>query len=48
MTIYLYALENTRAHLCAKQATVSCEETADVIEAMWKAEGFLVNRSVEN
>ena len=27
---------------------LSCEKTADMIEAMWKAEGFLVNRSVEH
>lgn len=48
MTIYLYALSNDRARLCHKQASVSCATTADMIEAAWKAEGFIVNRVVEN
>lgn len=47
MTIQLYALENTRARLCAKQASTSCRETADMIEAAWKAQGFIVNRVEE-
>ncbi len=48
MTIHLYALSNDRARLCHKQATVSCAETADMIEATWKAAGFIINRRSEN
>ncbi len=48
MTIFLYALSNDCARLCHKQASVSCAVTADMIEAAWKAEGFIVNRTVEN
>lgn len=44
----LYALENTKARLCAKQATLSDRETADLVEATWKAQGFIVNRIEEN
>ncbi|KPQ16708.1 MAG: hypothetical protein HLUCCO18_07600 [Rhodobacteraceae bacterium HLUCCO18] len=48
MTIHLYALSNDRARLCHKQASVSCAETADMIEASWKAAGFIVNRVSED
>lgn len=48
MTFFLYALSNDRARLCHKQASVTCAKTADIIEAAWKAEGFIVNRTVEN
>lgn len=48
MTIYHYALSNDRARLCHKQASVSCANTADMIEAAWKAEGFIINRRSED
>jgi hypothetical protein len=48
MTISLYALSNDRARLCHKRASVSCAKTADMIEAAWMAEGFIVNRTLEN
>lgn len=48
MTIFLYALSNDRARLCHRQASVTCAKTADPLEAAWKAEGFVVNRTEEN
>jgi hypothetical protein len=48
MTIYLYALSNDEARLCHKQESTTCVETADLIEWIWKREGFIVNRKVVN
>jgi hypothetical protein len=48
VTHFITALSNDRARLCHKQASVTCAKTADMIEAAWKAEGFIVNRTVEN
>lgn len=44
----LYALKNDKSRLCMKQATLSDRETADLVEATWKAQGFIVNREEEN
>lgn len=44
----LYALKNDKSRLCMKHATLSDRETADLVEASWKAQGFIVNREVEN
>jgi hypothetical protein len=48
MTHFITALTNDRARLIAKEARVSCAETADMIEAAWKAAGFIVNRVSED
>lgn len=47
MTHFLYALSNDRARLIHKEARTTCATTADMIEAAWKAEGFIVTRTVE-
>jgi len=43
----LYALKNDTSRLCMKHATLSDRETADMVEAAWKAQGFIVNREEE-
>ena len=43
----LYALKNDKSRLCMKHATLSDRETADMVEAAWKAQGFIVNREEE-
>ena len=48
MTHFITALSNDRARLIHKEASVTCAKTADMIETAWKAEGFIVNRTVEN
>jgi hypothetical protein len=48
MTYFLTALSNDRARLIHKEAQTTCATTADMIEAAWRAEGYIVNRTVEN
>lgn len=48
MTHFITALSNDRARVIQKEAQTTCAKTADMIEAAWKAEGFIVNRTVEN
>lgn len=48
MTIFLTALEDTKARLIAKEARVTCAETADLIATTWEAAGFIVVRREEN
>lgn len=48
MTHFITALSNDRARLIHKEAQTTCAKTADMIEAAWKTEGFIVNRTVEN
>lgn len=47
MTYFLIALTNDQARLIAKEARVTCEETADMIAAAWEAAGFIVVRRSE-
>jgi hypothetical protein len=48
MTYFITALTNDRARLIAKEARVTCAETAKLIEDRWTAEGFIVVRREEN
>lgn len=48
MTYFLTALTNDRARLIAKEARVSCPDTADLIATTWEAQGFVVVRREEN
>ena len=48
MTIFLSALENTRARLIAHEATVTDQEAAEMIAKLWASKGFIVVRRVEN
>lgn len=49
MTHFITALTNDRARLIAKEARVSCTETADMIAAAaWEAAGFVVVRRNED
>lgn len=47
MTYYVSALTNNKARLIAKEASVSCEATADMIAKAWEAEGFVIVRREE-
>ena len=48
MTHFITALTNDRARLIAKEARVSCAETADMIAAAWETAGFVVVRHSED
>lgn len=47
MTYNLFAIENTKARLCAKQASISCKATAETVKQIWEAEGFDVRMTKE-
>ena len=47
MLFNLYALENTRAQLCAARASTSDEALIPLIRAAWEARGWRVVVKVE-
>lgn len=47
MTYYIYALENTKAQLCARQLQTNDKAMADYAAEKYEAEGFIVNVKVE-
>jgi len=49
MTITITALTNDRARLIVKRAQFDhCIKTADMVQAAWEAEGYIVLRSEED
>lgn len=48
MTYFLTARSNDRARLIAKEARVTCAETADLIAKTWADQGLIIVRREEN
>ena len=47
MTYTLYKLENTKARLCAGKTTTTDKAIADMVQAQWELEGFIVTMDIE-